>query len=67
MCGCRNTCQYVGYSGIHLTGIGLSGYGIALLEAHLGSDHGINLVDGLLIPVEQFQEGCLGSGGSLGA
>ena len=40
----------------HLTGIGLAGYGIALLEAHLGSDHGIDLVDGLLIPVEQFQE-----------
>ena len=43
-------------SGIHFTGIGLSGYRIAVLESHLLCDHRINLVDRLLISVKQFQE-----------
>ena len=67
MSGCRNTGQHVCYSGIHLAGISLAGYRIALLESHLGCNHGIDLIDGLLISVEQFQERSLGSGGSLRA
>ena len=60
-----DTGQNIDHTGIHLTGIGLSGYGIAGLESHLLSDHGIDLVDGFLISVEQLQKACLGSCGTL--
>ena len=64
---CRNTCQYIQYSGVHLTGVSLTGYRYAFLKAHLLSDHRIDLVDGLLISVKELQETCLGSCGSLGS
>ena len=67
MSTCCDSCEYIQYTGVYLTGISLSGYRIALLESHLGCDHRIDLVDGLLISVEQFQERSLGSGGSLRA
>ena len=64
--GC-DTCENVQHTGIHFSGIGLAGYGVSGLEAHLLSDHRIDFVDGLLISVEELQEAGLGSGGSLGA
>ena len=59
MCTCCNSCQNIDNTGINFTGIGLSGYRIAFLESHLGSDHRIDLVDGLLVSFKQFQKACL--------
>ena len=59
MCACSNSCQYIQYTSIYLTGIGLAGYRIALFESHLLSDHRINLINCLLISIKKFQEACL--------
>ena len=67
VCGCSDAGKHICHSGVHLAGVSLSGYRVALGKAHLLRDHGIDLVDGLLISVEQLQEGSLGSRGSLGA
>ena len=66
MCARCDACQNIDHSGIYFSGIGLAGYRIALFESHLFSDHRIDLIDGFLISVEQFQETCLCSGCSLG-
>ena len=63
--GC-NTCQNVHHSGIHFSGIGLSGYRNTFFKAHLLCDHRINLINLLLISIEEFQEACLGTGCSFG-
>ena len=62
--GC-NACQDIQDSCVHLAGIGLSGYRIAVLEAHFFRDHRVDLIDRLLISVKQLQEACLCTGGSL--
>ena len=66
MCTCSDACQYIDHSGIDFSGVGLAGYRIALFESHLLCNHRIDLVDGLLISVKQFQKACLCPGCSLG-
>jgi hypothetical protein len=65
--GGRDACQHVCHPGVHLSGISLPGHGEALREPHLLSDHRVYLIDGLLVSVEQLQEGSLGARGALGA
>ena len=48
----RNSRKDIEHSGIYFAGISLSGYRIAGLKSHLLRDHRINLVNGLLIPIE---------------
>ena len=66
VCTCSDACQYIDHSGIDFSGVGLAGYRIALFESHLLCNHRIDLVDGLLISVKQFQKACLCPGCSLG-
>ena len=60
-------CQDIGNPGINLSGIGLAGNSIALLEAHLGSNRRINLVNSLLVAIKELKEACLCAGSPLGA
>ena len=65
MGGCGDSRQHIRHSCINLSGIGLSGYRETFLKSHLLSDHGIDLVNRLLIPVKQLQKRSLRSRCSL--
>ena len=65
--GLGDAAQSIDYDGIHFTGIGLARDIIAGRKAHLLRDHGIQTVDFVIIPFEQFQEGSLGAGGAFAA
>ena len=64
--GC-NPCKDVKHTGIHLPGIRLAGHGVALLKAHFFCYHGVNLVNGFLVPRKQLLKACLRPGGPFGA
>ena len=66
MCTCSDSRKDIQHTGVHFSGISLSGNRIAGLESHLLGDHRIDLVDSLLISVKEFQEACLCTGCSLG-
>ena len=57
----------VHHTRVNLAGVSLAGYRIAAVKAHLCRDHRIERVKLLLIIVEEFLEGRLGSGRSLAA
>ena len=59
MCTCCNPCKYIQHSGIHFSGISLSGNRETLFKSHLFCNHWINLIDGFLVSIEQFQKACL--------
>ena len=61
MGACGNARKNIQHSCINLSGIGLSGYRIAALKAHLFGNHRIDLINGLLVSVKQLQEAGLGS------
>ena len=52
---------------VHLPGIGLAAHRDHGVKAHLTGYLPLQLLDLLVIPLEQLQEGCLGTGGPLGA
>ena len=52
--GCGDTGKNVCHAGIYFTGVGLSGYGEAVLEAHLFRNHGVNLIYFFLVSVKKL-------------
>ena len=66
VCGSSDACKNIHHSCIYFSGVGLTGYRIAFLEAHLSCNHRINLINGSMISVEQLQERGLCSGGTFG-
>ena len=65
--GSRDARQDIAHSRIHLAGVRLPGHGIAFLKSHLFSDHGIDLIYGLLIAVKEFLKRRLRARGALGS
>ena len=67
MCTLCNACQYIQYSGIYFSGIGLARNRITAGKAHLLCNHLISLAAFCMIALKQFQETGLSTGSSLGA
>ena len=67
MCACSYACQQVCHSGIHLSGIGLSGYREAFLKAHFLSDLLIYFSYSILVSLKEFHKACLCTGCSFTA
>ena len=62
-----DSCQNADHPAVDLSGIGLSGYGIAALKAHLFRDPLIQSAAALMIAVKEFQKTGLCACSSLGA
>ena len=56
--------QAIQNAAVHLPGIGLAADGEALVEAELGADLAVHLVDLLAVALEQVHEAGLGAGGA---